>query len=193
MADPDAITKMIDPVTRSVGPVDLLVSSAGVQRVARVEDFPPQSSNIILALDLSASFHATRAVLPERNGRGFARTVNVAASADGLVASRFEPAYVAPKHGLADLAKVVALEPAERGVTCNAICLGYVWTSLVKRQVESQARARGISRDAVNRQVFAEHPRRRFARVKQIAAAVAFLRSEDAAPTTGAALPVDGG
>ena len=156
-------------VGRSFGPVDILVNNAGIQHVAPVEEFPPEKWDAILAINLSAAFHATRAVLPEMKRRGFGRIVNIA-SAHGLIASPFKSAYVAAKHGVVGLTKVVALEAAEHGVTCNAVCPGYVWTPLVEKQVEGQAKAHGISRDEVIRKVFlAEQPTRRFATVEEIA------------------------
>ena len=193
MSDPGAILDMVERVGRSFGPVDILVNNAGIQHVAPVEEFPPEKWDAILAINLSAAFHATRAVLPEMKRRGFGRIVNIA-SAHGLIASPFKSAYVAAKHGVVGLTKVVALEAAEHGVTCNAVCPGYVWTPLVEKQVEGQAKAHGISRDEVIRKVFlAEQPTKRFATVEEIAATVVFLCGEAANSITGVALPVDGG
>ena len=193
MSKPDAIRDMIERVGRSFGPVDILVNNAGIQHVAPVEEFPPEEWDAILAINLSAAFHAIRAVLPEMKRRGFGRIVNVA-SAHGLVASPFKSAYVAAKHGVVGLTKVVALEAAECGITCNAVCPGYVWTPLVEHQVDGQAKAHGISRDEVIRKVFlAEQPTRRFATVEEIAETVVVLCGEAAASITGVALPVDGG
>ena len=193
MADPAAIRDMIERVGRSFGPVDILVNNAGIQHVAPIEEFPEAKWDAILAINLSAAFHAIKAVLPEMQRRGFGRIVNVA-SAHGLIASPFKSAYVAAKHGVVGLTKVVALEAAEHGVTCNAVCPGYVWTPLVEHQVEAQAKAHGISRDEVVRNVFlAEQPTRRFATVEEIAGTVAFLCGDAAASITGIALPVDGG
>jgi 3-hydroxybutyrate dehydrogenase len=193
MSSPVAIRDMVERVGRGFGPVDILVNNAGIQHVAPIEDFPPEKWDAILSINLSAAFHATRAVLPEMKRRGFGRIVNVA-SAHGLVASPFKSAYVAAKHGVVGLTKVVALEAAEHGVTCNAVCPGYVWTPLVEQQVEGQAKAHGISRDEVIRKVFlAEQPTRRFATVEEIAGTVVFLCSEAAGSITGVALPVDGG
>ncbi len=158
-----------------------------------MEEFPPEKWDAILAINLSAAFHATRAVLPEMKRRGFGRIVNIA-SAHGLIGSPFKSAYVAAKHGVVGLTKVVALEAAEHGVTCNAVCPGYVWTPLVEKQVEGQAKAHGISRDEVIRKVFlAEQPTKRFATVEEIAATVVFLCGQAAGSITGVALPVDGG
>lgn len=193
MSDPAAVANMIERVRRTFGPVDLLVNNAGIQHVAPIEDFPVQKWDAILAINLSAAFHAIRAALPDMKQRGFGRIVNVA-SAHGLIASPFKSAYVAAKHGVVGLTKVVALEAAEHGITCNAVCPGYVWTPLVEKQVEGQAKAHGISRDDVIRTIFlAEQPNRRFTTVEEIAGTVAFLCGADAASITGIALPVDGG
>jgi 3-hydroxybutyrate dehydrogenase len=193
MSQPAAIRDMVERVGRSFGPVDILVNNAGIQHVAPIEDFPAEKWDAILAINLSAAFHAIRATLPEMKRRGFGRIVNIA-SAHGLIASPFKSAYVAAKHGIVGLTKVVALEAAERGVTCNAVCPGYVWTPLVEKQVEGQAKAHGISRDEVIRKVFlAEQPTHRFATVQEIAETVLFLCGEAAASITGVALPVDGG
>ena len=147
MSKPAEIRDMVERIGRSFGPVDILVNNAGIQHVAPIEEFPPEKWDAILAINLSAAFHATRAVLPEMKRRGFGRIINVA-SAHGLIGSPFKSAYVAAKHGIVGLTKVVALEAAEFGVTCNAVCPGYVWTPLVAKQVDGQAKAHGISRDA---------------------------------------------
>jgi 3-hydroxybutyrate dehydrogenase len=193
MSRPSAISEMIERVGCAFGPVDILVNNAGIQHVAPVEEFPVEKWDAILSINLSAAFHATRAVLPDMKRRGFGRIVNIA-SAHGLVASPFKSAYVAAKHGIVGFTKVVALEAAEFGVTSNAICPGYVWTPLVERQVEGQAKAHGISRDEVVKKIFlAEQPNKRFATVEEIAGTVVFLCGEAAASITGVALPVDGG
>ena len=193
MSNPIAICDMVERVGRSFGPVDILVNNAGIQYVAPLEEFPPEKWDAILAINLSAAFHATRAVLPEMKRRNFGRIINIA-SAHGLIASPFKSAYVAAKHGVVGLTKVVALEAAEFGITCNAVCPGYVWTPLVEKQVEGQAKAHGISRDEVIHKVFlAEQPNKRFATVEEVAGTTVFLCSEAAASITGVALPVDGG
>ncbi len=140
MSSPTAINDMMERVGRRFGAVDILVNNAGIQHIAPVDGFPPEKWDAIQAINLSAAFHATRAVLPEMKRRGFGRIVNIA-SAHGLIGSPFKSAYVAAKHGIVGLTKAVALEIAEHGVTCNAVCPGYVWTSLVERQVEAQAKA----------------------------------------------------
>ena len=142
---------------------------------------------------LSSAFHAIKAALPAMRERGYGRIINVA-SAHGLVASPFKSAYVAAKHGILGLTKTVALEAAEAGITCNAICPGYVWTPLVEKQIEDQARVHGLSREAVITDVLlAAQPNKRFASVEQIGALAVFLCGEAGACITGTALPVDGG
>jgi 3-hydroxybutyrate dehydrogenase len=173
--------------------VDILINNAGIQHVAPIDDFPPEKWDAILAINLSAVFHATKAVLPEMKQRLWGRIVNIA-SAHGLIASPFKGAYVAAKHAVVGFTKVTALETAELGITCNAICPGYVWTPLVEKQVAAQAEAHGISAERVVREVFlAEQPNKRFASVDEVAGTVSFLCSPAAASITGAAIPVDGG
>jgi 3-hydroxybutyrate dehydrogenase len=193
LSQPAAVTALIARTEAAFGPVDILVNNAGIQHVAPIESFPPEKWDAIIGINLSAVFHATRAVLGGMKERGFGRIVNVA-SAHGLIGSPFKSAYVAAKHGVVGLTKVTALEGAEAGVTCNAVCPGYVWTPLVAAQVPGQAKAHGLSEAEVIRKVFlAEQPTRRFASVEEIAATVRFLCGPGAASITGAALPVDGG
>ncbi len=193
MRNPSEVRDMVERIRRGMGAVDILVNNAGIQHIAPVEDFPPDKWDAILAINLSAAFHAIQVSLPEMKRRGFGRIVNIA-SAHGLVASPFKAAYVAAKHGVVGLTRTVALEAAEHGVTCNAVCPGYVWTPLVDQQVDAQAKAHGIDRDAVIRTVFlAEQPTRRFVTVDEVAGTVAFLCGAAAASVTGVALPVDGG
>ena len=187
------VVEMVENAIDSFGRVDILVNNAGIQHVAPVEKFPPERWDAIMAINLSAAFHATRTVFAAMKERGWGRIVNVA-SAHGLVASPFKAAYVAAKHGIVGLTKVVALEGAEAGVTCNAICPGYVWTPLVEKQIDDQARAHKISRDQVIRDILlAQQPNKRFATVEEIGAIVAFLCSDAAQSITGTAMPVDGG
>jgi 3-hydroxybutyrate dehydrogenase len=148
---------------------------------------------MVLATNLSSAFHCTKAVLPAMKQRGWGRIVNIA-SAHGLVASPFKSAYVAAKHGMLGLTKVTALETAEEGITCNAICPGYVWTPLVENQIDDTAKARGITRDEVIRDVLlAAQPNKRFATVEEMGALTVFLCGPGATSITGTALPVDGG
>ncbi|MEK0084004.1 3-hydroxybutyrate dehydrogenase [Benzoatithermus flavus] len=193
MSDPRQVTAMIEETHARLGSADILVSNAGIQHVAAIEDFPPGKWDAILAINLSAAFHAMRAAIPLMRARGWGRIVNVA-SAHGLVASPFKSAYVAAKHGLVGLTKAAALELAEAGITCNAICPGYVWTPLVEKQIDDQARAHGIAREQVIRDVLlVNQPTKRFATVEEMGALTVFLCSEAAASITGTALPVDGG
>jgi 3-hydroxybutyrate dehydrogenase len=193
MSKPDAIARMVARAADALGQVDILVNNAGIQHVSPIESFPPEKWDAVIAIDLSSAFHTTRAVLAGMKARKWGRIVNVA-SAHGLVASPFKAAYVAAKHGLVGLTKVAALEGAESNVTCNAICPGYVWTPLVEKQIDDQAKAHGISREAVIHDVLlAQQPNKRFATVEEIGALTAFLCSDAAGSITGTALPVDGG
>ena len=193
MSKPAAIASMIERTVETLGKVDILVNNAGIQHVAPLETFPPEKWDAVLAINLSAAFHASRAVFAGMKERGWGRIVNIA-SAHGLIGSPFKSAYVAAKHGLIGLTKVIALEGTEAGVTCNAICPGYVWTPLVENQIDDQAKAHGITREQVIRDVLlAQQPNKRFATTGELGALAAFLCSDDAASITGAALPVDGG
>jgi 3-hydroxybutyrate dehydrogenase len=176
-----------------LGPIDILVNNAGLQHLAPVGEFPTARWDAILAVNLSAAFHAIKCVLPEMVERGYGRIINVA-SALGLVATPLKSACVAARHGLVGLTKTVALEAARTGVTCNAICPGYVWTPLVEKQIAEQARAHGISQERVITDVIlAAQPNRRFATVDEIGGLTAFLCGEHGASITGASLSVDGG
>jgi 3-hydroxybutyrate dehydrogenase len=193
LARPDEVAAMIERMTAAFGQIDILVNNAGIQFVAPLETFPAERWDAIIALNLSAVFHATKAVFAGMKQRGFGRIINVA-SAHGLVASPFKSAYVAAKHGVVGLTKVTALEGAEFGVTANAICPGYVWTPLVEKQIDDQAKAHKISREEVIRDVLlAQQPNKKFATVEEMGALAVFLASDAAASITGAALPVDGG
>jgi 3-hydroxybutyrate dehydrogenase len=193
LMDPAAAAGLVEETARQLGQVDILVNNAGIQFVSPIEDFPAEKWDAIIALNLSAAFHTTRAAFAAMKAQGFGRIINVA-SAHALVASPYKSAYVAAKHGVLGLTKVVALEGAEHGITCNAICPGYVWTPLVENQIGATAEARGISRDAVIRDVLlAAQPTRRFAEVEEIGALAVFLSGEAAKSITGIALPVDGG
>jgi 3-hydroxybutyrate dehydrogenase len=189
----DKVAEMIETALGEFGQVDILVNNAGIQHVAPIESFPPEKWDAIIAIDLTAAFDATRAVFAGMKERRWGRIVNVA-SAHGLVASPFKAAYVAAKHGIVGLTKVIALEGAEFGVTCNAVCPGYVWTPLVEKQIDDQAKSHSIPRDQVIRDVLlAQQPSKRFATVEEMGALVTFLCSPAAQSITGAALPVDGG
>ena len=193
MSKPDDIAKMVAAIEAEHGAIDVLVNNAGIQFVSPIEDFPPEKWDQILAINLSASFHTIRHALPGMKQRGFGRIIQIA-SAHALVASPFKSAYVAAKHGIAGLAKTVALEGAEFGVTANAICPGYVLTPLVEKQIPEQAKARGISEEAVIKDVLlAAQPTKRFVTVEEVAALAVFLAGDLAGSITGAIIPVDGG
>jgi 3-hydroxybutyrate dehydrogenase len=193
MSDPEAISEMIGMTLEKHGRLDVLVNNAGIQYVAPLQEFPVAKWNAILAINLSSAFHTTRLALPSMIKNKWGRIINIA-SAHGLVASPFKAAYVAAKHGMVGLTKVTALETAEEGITCNAICPGYVYTLLVEAQIEGQARAHNIPREQVIRDVLlAQQPNKRFATVEELGALCVFLASDAAASVTGVALPVDGG
>jgi 3-hydroxybutyrate dehydrogenase len=193
MSKPDAIAAMVANAAKTFGKVDVVVNNAGIQFVAPLEEFPVARWDAIIAINLSSAFHTTRAVLAGMKQRKWGRIINIA-SAHGLIASPFKSAYVAAKHGMVGLTKVTALEGAEFGVTCNAICPGYVWTPLVEGQLDGQAKAHNMTREQVIHDVLlAEQPNKRFATVEEMGALAAFLCSDGAASITGAALPVDGG
>jgi 3-hydroxybutyrate dehydrogenase len=193
LSDPCKIQDMVAFARDVLGPIDILVNNAGIQHVAPIAEFPAAKWDAILAVNLSSAFHAIKAVLPEMVERGYGRIVNIA-SAHGLVASPYKSAYVAAKHGVVGLTKTVALETARQGVTCNAICPGYVWTPLVEKQIADQARAHRMSQEQVITDVLlTAQPNRKFASVEEIGALTAFLCSDNGASITGAALSVDGG
>ncbi|MGQ0579286.1 MAG: 3-hydroxybutyrate dehydrogenase [Betaproteobacteria bacterium] len=193
MARPAEIAAMIEQAKRRFGAVDILVNNAGIQHVAPVDEFPIDKWDAILAINLSSAFHAIRSVLPGMKTKGWGRIVNVA-SAHGLVASPFKSAYVAAKHGLVGLTKTVALEMAGKGVTCNAICPGYVLTALVEKQIDDQAKVHGIAREDVVRDIILERqPSKEFVSIEDVAALAVFLAGDAATSVTGAALPIDGG
>jgi 3-hydroxybutyrate dehydrogenase len=193
MSKPEAVEGLASHAASLFGNIDIIVNNAGIQHVSPIETFPVAKWDAIVAINLSAAFHLSRAVFAGMKARKWGRIVNVA-SAHGLVASPFKSAYVAAKHGIVGLTKVIALEGAEAGVTCNAICPGYVWTPLVEKQIEDQAKAHGITREEVVRDVLlAQQPTKRFATVDEIGALALFLCTDAAASITGTALPVDGG
>lgn len=181
------------PALVTLGPVDVLVNNAGIQHTAPIEEFPPERWESILALNLSAAFYTVHALLPAMNQRGWGRIINVA-SAHGLVASVHKSAYVAAKHGLVGLTKVVALEQAGRGVTCNALCPGWVLTPLVQQQIESRAAQEGISVEKARHDLLLEkQPSGHFTTVEQLGQWAVFLCSPACDNVTGTSLPVDGG
>ncbi|NNL88498.1 MAG: 3-hydroxybutyrate dehydrogenase [Marinicaulis sp.] len=193
MTKPAEIRVLMKEAEDAFGQIDVLVNNAGIQHVASIEEFPEGKLDAIIAINLVSAFHTTKAVMAAMKSRGFGRIINVA-SAHGLVASPFKSAYVAAKHGIVGFTKTIALEGAEHGVTCNAICPGYVKTPLVENQIADTAKARGISEEDVVKKVMLEaQPTKEFVTVKQIGALAVFLCSENAAQITGAAHQIDGG
>ncbi|MGB2932618.1 MAG: 3-hydroxybutyrate dehydrogenase [Methyloceanibacter sp.] len=193
MSNPASIAEMIEQMLGKFGRIDIVVNNAGIQHVAPLQGFPVAKWDAIIAINLSSAFHTTRLALPSMVANKWGRIINIA-SAHGLVGSAYKSAYVAAKHGMLGLTKVTALETAEQGITCNAICPGYVYTPLVEAQIEGQAKAHGIPREQVIREVLlAQQPNKRFATVDELGALSVFLASEAATSITGAAIPVDGG
>ena len=193
MSQPAQIRAMATEAEAAFGKVDIVVNNAGIQFVAPIEEFPEAKWDAIIAINLSSAFHLIKAVVPGMKARRFGRIVNVA-SAHGLTASPFKAAYVTAKHGLIGLAKTVALEVAEFGITANTICPGYVKTPLVDKQIADQAKAHGISEADVVRDVMLVHQARKdFVRVDELAALAVFLASDAAASMTASALAMDGG
>jgi 3-hydroxybutyrate dehydrogenase len=189
----DEIARMVETATRELGRVDILVNNAGIQHTAPIEGFPPEHWNAIIAVNLTSNFHTIRAVIPQMRARNWGRIINIA-STHGLVASAEKAAYVAAKHGVIGLTKVVALETAATKITCNAICPGWVLTPLVEQQITARAAKEKISIAQAKAQLLAEkQPSGEFATPEQIGALAVFLCSEAAEQIRGAALPVDGG
>lgn len=193
MTKPGEIADLVATTQKTLGGVDILVNNAGIQHVDRVERFPPDKWDAIIAVNLSASFHTIRAALPEMRRKSWGRIVNIA-STHGLVASTHKVAYVAAKHGLIGLTKVIGIECADSGVTCNAICPGFVSTPLALAQIEAKAKADGISMEQASRLLIGEkQPQVQFTEVEQIAGLAVFLASDTASNMQGAALVSDGG
>ena len=197
MSQPTEIEAMMQFAAVTFGRVDILVNNAGIQHVARVEDFPPEKWDAILAINLSSAFHATRLAIPAMRaadgGKGWGRIINIA-SVHGLVASAEKAAYVAAKHGLVGLTKVTALETATTGITCNAICPGWVLTPLVQKQVDAKAAAQGISNEEATRQLLGEkEPSMQFTTPEELGDLAVFFCSAAGQNIRGVAWNMDGG
>ena len=193
MAKGAEIEAMIVDAQSKMGSLDILVNNAGIQHVERIEDFPSEKWDAIIAVNLTAAFYAIRAAVPGMKAQKWGRIINTA-SAHSLVASPFKSAYVSAKHGLAGLTKTVALELATFGVTANCISPGYVWTPLVERQVPDTMKARNMTREQVlNDVMLAAQPTKQFVTVDQVASLAVYLCSDAAAQITGANLSIDGG
>ena len=193
MRDVDAIEHMVQAAERRFGRIDVLVNNAGIQHVARIEDFPVEKWDDILAVNLSAAFHTIRLTLPAMRQAGWGRIINIA-SAHGLVASTEKAAYIAAKHGLVGLTKTVALETAQSPVTCNAICPGWVLTPLTQVQIQRRADEEAITFDEAAIAVMrGKQPSEAFVTVEDIGALVVFLCSPPANQVRGVAWSVDGG
>ena len=193
MSKADDCVRLVDEAASAFGPVQVLVNNAGIQHVARVDEFPVDKWDAIIAINLNSAFHTIRTAIPAMRQAGWGRIVNIA-SAHGLTASPFKSAYVAAKHGIVGLTKTVALELAEEGVTCNAICPGYVLTPLVENQIGDQMKAHNLPREQVIRDVMLQRqPTKQFVKVDDIGATAVFLCSDAAAQITGTTISVDGG
>jgi 3-hydroxybutyrate dehydrogenase len=193
MMVPDEIVAMIRAGETRFGGIDVLVNNAGIQHVAPVDDFPPEKWDQIIAINLTSAFYTIRASIKGMAARKWGRIINIA-SAHGLVASPFKSAYVAAKHGIVGLTKTVALERARDGITCNAICPGYVLTPLVQAQLRDQAKARGLSeQEVVDTVILAAQPTKQFVTVEQIGALAVFLAGDNSAQMNGSIISMDGG
>ncbi len=193
MSKSDEIYAMVDQAVSAFGGVDILVNNAGIQHTAAIEEFPVEKWDAIIAINLSSNFHTIRGVIPGMKQRNWGRIINIA-SAHGLVASGTKAAYVAAKHGVVGLTKVVALETATTGITCNAICPGWVLTPLVQKQVDDRAARDKVSMDEAKALLLSEkQPSQEFVTPAQIAGLTVFLCSEDAAQIRGTAINIDGG
>jgi 3-hydroxybutyrate dehydrogenase len=193
MLKPVEISAMIANAEEKLGSVDILINNAGIQYVSPIEDFPVEKWDQIIGIDLSSAFHTIRAATPGMKARKWGRIINTA-SAHSRVASPFKTAYVAAKHGVVGLNKVVALEFAAHGVTSNCISPGYVWTPLVEKQIPDTMKARNLTREQVIHDVLLEaQPTKEFVTVEQIAALAVFLCSDAASQITGANISMDGG
>ena len=193
LSKPAEVRQLIAHAVSELGAVDILVNNAGIQHVAPVDEFPDDRWDAVIAINLSADFHAIKAALPHMRKRGWGRIINIA-SAHGLVASANKVAYVTAKHGVVGMTKVVALETAGMAITCNAICPGWVLTPLVQKQIDDLAKRENLPQAEAKRRLLAEkQPSGDFVTTDQIGALALYLCSDAAAQIRGAALSIDGG
>ena len=193
MSKPAEIHKMVDDCVSQLGSCDIVVNNAGIQFVAPVEEFPDDKWDAIIAINLSAAFHAIKAAVPGMKKKGWGRIINIS-SAHGLVGSDGKAAYVAAKHGIIGLTKVVALDHANHGITSNAVCPGWVLTPLVQKQIEDKAKQQGISVDQAKENLLKEkQPMYKFSTPEDLGKLCVFLCSDNGQTTTGIAIPMDGG
>jgi 3-hydroxybutyrate dehydrogenase len=193
MSKPAEIAAIVAETEKAFGSLDVLVNNAGIQHVANIEDFPVEKWDAVIAINLSSSFHTIRAAVPGMKKRKWGRIINIA-SAHGLVASVQKVAYVSAKHGLVGMTKVVAMETANDGITCNAICPGWVLTPLVQKQIDDRAKASGKPvREEEIALLSEKQPMHQFTKPESIGALAAFLASDAAATITGSAYSIDGG
>lgn len=193
MTKPDQIRAMCESAVQKFGSVDILVNNAGIQFVSPIDSFPEDKWDAIIAINMNSAFHTTKACLPGMKEKSWGRVINIA-SAHGLVASPFKSAYVTAKHGVIGMTKTIALEVAGDGITCNAICPGYVNTPLVQNQIKDQAKVHNLSEaEVVEKVMLAPQAIKKFVEVEQLGALCVFLCTAAAANITGISLPVDGG
>jgi len=193
MSKPAEIRQMVTDTVEAFGSVDVLVNNAGIQFTALVEDFPDEKWDAIIAINLSAAFHASKAALPHMKKQKWGRIINIA-SAHGLVGSPQKVAYVAAKHGIIGMTKVIAIEAANDGVTCNSICPGWVLTPLVEKQIADRAKQNGTSIEKEKAALLGEkQPMKQFTTPEHLGGLAVYLCSDNAETTTGTSLSVDGG
>jgi len=193
MLQPSEITAMVNEGLAKLGSIDVLINNAGIQFVSPIENFPAEKWNDIININLSSAFHTSKAVWPAMKEKKYGRIINIS-SVHGLVASEFKSAYVAAKHGIVGLTKVLALEGATLGITANAICPGYVKTPLVEKQITEQAKSHNIPEsEVISKIMLAKHAVKEFVTAESIGALALFLASDHASMITGSAIPMDGG
>jgi 3-hydroxybutyrate dehydrogenase len=191
--DKNAIHEMVNRSIEKFGSIDILVNNAGIQFVSAIEDFPDEKWDAIIGINLSSAFHLTKAVWPKMKENKFGRIINIS-SAHGLTASPFKSAYVASKHGLIGFTKTIALEGAEIGITCNAICPGYVHTPIIDNQIADQMKVHNMTKDEVIQKVMLDKQAiKEFIPLELVAEAALFLANENSRTITGISFPIDGG